>query len=344
MIQSLLLQLGEIFYFILLPVLLLAGIGYTIQKRLGLDMPTLTRLNFHLVMPGIVYFSLVTSNLDSSAVSQVVMFSVLYVICMALLSRGVQMALGIKKEQRDSVMLASMFHNAGNFGLPVQELAFRQSGLHSDAVLLQSFVVIVHNVTGFTVGVFFAARGKGGDWRGHLSRIVKFPPLYAVAAGILTVQVRRWLGENAADVARCLSPFWETVVHTRGAFTAVALVTIGAQLACIKVGGISGDPATHSQRSVETAQGPSSLCVIMRLAVGPMVGLALIYALGLDPFIAKVMLINTAGPASLSIMLLCLQFDNFPEMQSRVVLWSTLLAPFSVTVVIYLVNAGIVFG
>jgi len=322
---------------------LLAGIGFTIQKRLGLDMPTLTRLNFHLVMPGIVYFSLVTSNLKSSAVSQVVVFSVLYIVCMAVLSRGVQRLLGTDKEQRDSVMLASMFHNAGNFGLPVQELAFRQSGLHGEAVLMQSFVVIVHNVVGFSAGVFFAARGKGGDWRGHLSRIVKFPPLYAVAAGILTVQIRHWLGENAAEVASYLAPFWDTVVHTRGAFTAVALVTIGAQLACINLGK-SGDSATDLPRSAETTLGSSNLCVILRLAFGPMVGLALIYALGLDPFIAKVMFINTAGPASLSIMLLCLQFDNYPDMQSRVVLWSTLLAPFSVTVVIYLVQAGIVFS
>ncbi|MDP6353693.1 MAG: AEC family transporter [Planctomycetota bacterium] len=343
MLQSLLLQLGEIFYFILLPVLLLAGIGYTIQKRLGLDMPTLTRLNFHLVMPGIVYFSLVTSNLDSTAVIQVVVFGVLYIVCMALLSRGVQIVLGTEKEQRDSVMLASMFHNAGNFGLPVQELAFRQSGLHGEAVLLQSFVVIVHNVIGFTAGVFFAARGKGGNWRGHLSQIVKFPPLYAVVAGILTIQARALLGEHAVEAARYLAPFWDTVVHTRSAFAAVALVTIGAQLACIRPGMEPGDSASDSPRAVETTQGNPSLCVLLRLVAGPLVGLALILAMGLEPFIAKVMFINTAGPASLSIMLLCLQFDNYPDMQSRVVLWSTLLAPFSVTVVIYLVQSGMVF-
>ena len=55
-------QLGEIFYYIVLPILLLAGIGYLIQRRLGLDMPTLTRLNFYYVMPGMTYFAILTSR------------------------------------------------------------------------------------------------------------------------------------------------------------------------------------------------------------------------------------------------------------------------------------------
>ncbi len=48
-------QLAQIFYTIMLPILLLAGIGWGIQRKLGLDMATLRRLNFYFIMPALVY-------------------------------------------------------------------------------------------------------------------------------------------------------------------------------------------------------------------------------------------------------------------------------------------------
>lgn len=39
-------QLGSIFYFIVLPILLLVAGGFLLQRRMGMDMATLTRLNF----------------------------------------------------------------------------------------------------------------------------------------------------------------------------------------------------------------------------------------------------------------------------------------------------------
>ena len=59
-------QLGEIFYYIVLPIVLLAGLGFLMQRKLGLHMPTLTRINFYFTMPGMAYSAIVTSRPLSS--------------------------------------------------------------------------------------------------------------------------------------------------------------------------------------------------------------------------------------------------------------------------------------
>jgi len=56
-------QLGTIFHHVVLPILLLAGIGWALQRRFGLHMETLRRLNFHFVMPAMIYYSILTSPL-----------------------------------------------------------------------------------------------------------------------------------------------------------------------------------------------------------------------------------------------------------------------------------------
>ena len=71
---TLLVQLWHIFYFIVLPMLLLAGIGWLLQRKMGLDMPTLTRLNFYFVTPGLIYTSVVNSRLEAAAVWSVALF------------------------------------------------------------------------------------------------------------------------------------------------------------------------------------------------------------------------------------------------------------------------------
>ena len=47
--------------------------------------------------------------------------------------------------QRRAMLMTTMFYNSGNYGLPLQDLAFRASGMGTAAQSLQVFVVIVQN-------------------------------------------------------------------------------------------------------------------------------------------------------------------------------------------------------
>lgn len=320
-------QLGLIFYQIVLPILLLAGAGFLLQRKLGLDMPTLTRLNFYLVIPGLIYFSVLTSSLKAGDVGTVIGFCVTMLGCLAVVTYVAARARKVPPGQRRAMLMTTMFYNSGNYGMPLQELAFPSAGPANPAVALQVFVVITQNFSNFTLGVLLASGGRGpAHWKRNLLAIARFPPIYALAAALLTLQIRNWLAQDAGRVAAALGPFWQVIKYVRGSFVAVALCTLGAQLGLLR-------------RSQDRY--PVTLSVILRLLVGPALGLAIIYAFGLTGFLAQVLLISTATPTAVNCMLLCLQFDNHPDYAARAVFYSTLLSPITVTLVIFLAQGNI---
>ena len=320
-------QLAQIFYHIVLPILLLAGVGFLLQRRLGLDMPTLTRLNFYFVIPALIYHSVVTSELTAGDVGTVVGFSIAMLAALAVTTYLVAVVRGVPRDQRRAMLMSTMFYNSGNYGLPLQDLAFRRIGMGGQASAAQIFVVIVQNFSGFTLGVLLAAGGGSkAKLKANLRHIARFPPLYALAAALLTLQIRNALGDDAARVAQAMRPIWQAIVYVRGAFIAVALCTLGAQLGLLRRG---------------QNRYPVTLSVLLRLLAGPALGLGLIYAMGLRGFLAQVLLIGTATPTAVNCMLLCLEFDNHPDYAARAVFYSTLLSPLTVTAVIFLAQSNL---
>ena len=79
-----------------------------------------------------------------------------------------------------------------------------------------------------------------------------------------------------------VKPFWDVIDLSRQAFMAVALLTMGAQLATVKPG--ERDKAVSSS-------------VAIRMVVSPLVGLGVVWMLGLHGLPAQVLLISTAAPA-----------------------------------------------
>lgn len=323
------LQVGYIFYHIVLPMLLLVGVGYLLQRRMGLHMPTLVRLNFYLVVPGIIYYSLVSAELTATDVGAVVGFHVCMIALLAGAAHLAGMIRGVPREQRNALLMTAMFYNSGNYGLPLQTFAFRGLGRASDAVSLQAFVMITQNIASFTLGVLLAAAGgtQNRHWRENLRKMLSFPPLYVLAAAVLTISVRRALGEESAShVAVALTPFWDALGYVADAFFAVALGTLGAQLALVPRGNRQGYPV--------------KLAVVLRLLIAPAIGLGLIHVFGLDGFLAQVLLISTATPTAVNCMLLCMEFDNHPDFVARSVFYSTILSPITVTLVVFFTQGG----
>jgi malate permease and related proteins len=321
------LDILHIAWFIVLPVMLLVVLGFVIQKRLGLDMPTLVRLNFYVVVPGMIYFAVVDSALSAGDVAVVVGFTLLAMCVWAGLTYTVARLRGVPVDQRRAMLMTSLFYNSGNIGLPVQELAFRATPFGGTAAMgIQVYVLVVQNIASFTLGIVLAAGNlSGGRWRKNLAPIARFPPIYALIAALLTVYVRRSLGDRAGGVAQSLQPFWETVVLAKSGFIVVALITLGAQLAVVERG---------------DGKGPVAISVLLRLIAGPLVGFTLLKLLGLTGPVAQVLLISTSMPTAVTCLLLCMEFDNHPSYVARTVFYSTLLSPITVTLTILLAQSG----
>ena len=192
-------------------------------------MPTLSRLNFYFVVPAIVYVSLVRADVSFALAGRAVGFSLAMLAGLAGLAQIAARLRRLPKDRRAVLSLTVMSYNSGNFGLPLQQLAFRQLGLSAQAATVQIFVMVTQNFCNFTIGLLLAASGqKDRHWRQNLLYMVKFPALYALAAALLTVQLRAWLGPGtAAAWSNVLSPFWSAAGYVADAMVAVALCTVG---------------------------------------------------------------------------------------------------------------------
>ncbi len=318
-------RLGEIFYFVVLPMLLLAGLGFAIQRLLGLDMPTLTRLNFYFVTPGMVYFSVVNSRVTAGQVGLVVGFSLAVMVLVGIATVVAARGLKVPPDRHNPMLMTTVLNNSGNYGIPLQQLAFESAGRGVEATGYHIFVMLVQNVAHFTLGVLLAAGRGRRPWRENLLHIAKFPALYALAAALVTVQIRRLLGSHAPATAAALRPFWEAIRQLRLAYVPVALATLGAQLALIPRGG---------------DRYPIRTSLLLRLVAAPLLGLGLIYALNIRGFLAQVLLIGSAVPSSVNSALLCLQFDNHPDYVAKTTFYSTLISTVTVTGAIFLAQGG----
>jgi predicted permease len=320
--------LGGIFHFVVLPILLVAGLGFLLQRRGGLDAATLTRLNFHFVVPAMVFHSLVASRLGGADIARVVVFAALLQLAQGLLTLGWARLRRVPREVRPAMLLTTMYNNAGNYALPLQELAFRGAGRSADAMGLQVFAMLVQNLSSFTVGVLLASSGRGPrPWAARLREVARFPPLYALAAAFAVRGARAALGGAAGAWAEALAPLWDAAGYAKNAFVGVAVLTLGAQLAR------AGRPR---------AGYPVVASVALRLVGGPALGLALVHLLGLHGLLAQVVLVGSATPTAVNSMLLCAQFDHHPEYAARAVFYSTLLSPLTVTLVVFLARTALV--
>lgn len=320
-----LVQLGHIAWFIVFPVLILVGLGFMLQRVFGMDMKTLVRLNFYVVVPAVIYVKVSTTQLTGGDVFAIMGFHLLCMACWAVLTLIVAQLRGIPKDQRRAMVMASIFCNSGNFGLPVQEMAFRSRGYGDQAVAMQVFVMLTQNVTTFTLGIFLAA---GSITRKaamqNLRHVLRFPPLYALGAALLTISISKHLPQQTAEQwMHALSPIWQALNYMASGFVVVALVSTGAQLALVKFG--------HKQYPVKWT-------LFLRLIIGPAVGLLLIYLLGWEGrgMYAQVLLIGCASPVSVNCVLMCIEFDNHPDYIAQSVFYSTFLSPITVTSTILL--------
>jgi predicted permease len=88
-------------------------------------MSTLSVLNFIISIPAMIYFSLVNSLDQGRAEAfMAVIFSFTMMVCLAGVSYLTAMIRGIKPDQRHVFAMTVMFHNSGNYGLSLQDLAF----------------------------------------------------------------------------------------------------------------------------------------------------------------------------------------------------------------------------
>src|SRR4051794_22066465 len=116
--------MATIFAHVLLPILVLIGLGGGLDRRWKLDLPTLVRLNIYLFVPAFIFYEVVHSSVTTGIALKVMAFTVSIIASMFLCSAILGRLLGYAAPQTRSLQLATMFYNSGNYGVPLMALAY----------------------------------------------------------------------------------------------------------------------------------------------------------------------------------------------------------------------------
>lgn len=244
---------------VVLPVLLVAGIGFTWAKMgRRFDSVFLTDIATNIGTPCLVAHSLTTLKISPAALAQMGM-AVLVAIA-GFLVLGI-VTLRLMKLSPNSYLPALTFPNTGNMGLPLALFAFGQEGLGLAVVYFGCTVTLQ-----FTLGISLSAGNLS------LSRLVRTPTIYAVAISILLLMLK------------IQPPAWiDNTISVLGGITIpMMLLTLGVSLAQLKV----------------NAMGRNLVLACVRLAGGFLIALLVVHLFDLPPMAAGVLIIQSSMPVA----------------------------------------------
>ena len=298
---------------IIVPVFIVMSIGFILQKKFTLDVQTLARLNIYYVVPAFIFVRLYEAVIPWNMFAKVILFVVMLVAILYVIARLTGTLLGLDARKKVTFTNSVIFYNSGNYAVPVNDLVFRGDPF---AMSVQVIVLMFQNIFIFSYGIFSLQSMDSGKLRAALAYF-KMPVMYAMLAGITF---------NALEVS--VPEFlWVPVNYIADAMIAIALLTLGAQVAQLKL--------TSSLRNVYFS-------MILRLLVSPLVALGLIFLFGMSGVTAQALLIASSMPTAVNSAVIAQEYKNYPEMAAQIVLFSTVASAFTVSLVIFV--ARVMFG
>ena len=293
-------ELLELFTSNILPILLVASLGFLIQKLLRLDPRPLSQVTFYILSPALVFTLLVSADIQGSQVLSMVAFAAAVVLITLGISYGMSRVLGLRGKPAAAFLLTAVFMNAGNYGLSLNQFAFGDLGL-----ALASIYFVVSVMMTNSLGVYIAASG-GGSALQALKGLAKVPAVYAIPLAI----VFRTLDVNIPSV------IGKPIELLSVATIPVLLLLLGMQIAR------AGIPRHRKMLSVSVA---------IKLLVAPAIALLISPLFGLEGLARDVGVLQSAMPTAVLTTIIAIEYDTEVAFVTGAVLVTTLLSPFTLT-------------
>ncbi|WJH32234.1 AEC family transporter [Paenibacillus sp. CC-CFT747] len=292
-----------------IPISILIALGALLQRAFHLDIKTLSKLNFYLFSPAIMFKMLYESAISLAILGQVLMYFAVFMILqyglVELVIRVKRYTKGMKSAMRNSVL----FYNSANYAIPLNQLVFAGDPFTQS---IQIIIMMMQSLLPNTYGVYSVNAHKN-ELRATLRTIASMPVIYVIPTAFLMRGLHVPIPQ----------PVYTPINYVAGAFIATALVTLGVQLGSMKW-----------QLNLTDV----FLSNFLRLAAGPALGFLVVLLFGFTGPMAQALVLSCSVPTSLSSVLLAVEFDNEPEFASQAVFASTVFSIFTVSFVIYLLQ------
>ena len=280
----------------IVPIFLIAGVGYLLASKLQANLKTLAHVAFYALAPCFAFRMLSTSKMTGPEAGRLALLAILVMVVMGLLARIAAIPFRLSRAELSGFLLVAMFSNGGNYGLPVVLFAFG-----NDALAPATVYFVTSSILTYTAGVFLAASGRRSV-SGAILGISRTPAIYGVGVAALVL----------------VTGISVPVVLTRP----IQLLADAAIPVMILVLGMQLQRATKPERPRVVAA-----AVALSLVAAPFVTLGLTWLLGLTGYARQAGVVLASMPTAVITTILALEFDTAPAFVTNVVFMTTLLSP-----------------
>jgi predicted permease len=299
--------LPSIFLQVCLPLVVVVGVGFFMDRKFKLNLESLVKLNLYVMVPAFIFARLLDTPMAGHQAGRIMLACFSTLMLCGVASFAVGRVLHLNGASQKAHALASMLGNCGNFGLPLVTLAFGK-----EAAAVQVYALVTMNVSTFTVGLFLANADARGGWRSHakaLTATLRQPAIYAVTAAVIC--------KNFGISVQSVTFLWEPVKMLADVLIGFALITLGVQL---------------SQTKPAPLKAPLISALAIRLLIGPVIAYVLTELMGFPKAVAAVIILTAGSPTAVNSALLAHEFGGDRSFATASVYYSTILSMLTVTV------------
>ncbi|QHJ70135.1 AEC family transporter [Planococcus halotolerans] len=297
----------NVFINVISPMFLLIIAGVFLHRKFAFNLQTFSHLLIYFLLPIVCFKNVYEADMTGSTINQVIIYLLIFNGILIGISIMISKIYNFDRKLSSTFQNGSVLSNSANFGLPVSSLVFSANPL---GLSIQIIIAVAQNILTYTWG-FYNSVSASAEGKGVLKKILKLPILHALILALIFRYFHITIPE----------PIYNPLNNAANAFVAVALITLGAQIAYIKIKTISKVVIFSS---------------LFRLLLSPVIGLLVILMLGVEGTVAQALFISSSFPSNRSASLLALEYDNYPEVASSVVVITTISSCFTVAFVIYL--------
>ncbi|PRO66605.1 AEC family transporter [Alkalicoccus urumqiensis] len=297
----------SIFIEVVLPVLLVFGAGYAIQKWKKVDIRPVSVVALYAATPALVFDTFYGADFNAQY-TWMLLFAAGLLAALIMFNKLAARLVKADESKESGWILSTAFMNSGNYGAPIILFAYGEQGF-AYAVTFMVIQAIIMNV----FGVYYAAKGYAGA-RYAVKSVFAMPVTYALFLALFLEFTPLSMPENLLG----------TIDIVADAAIPLVMLILGMQLANMSIGHFQWPSVTYG--------------VVVRLLVSPLIAWGLTALMPMDPLLANVLIVSAAMPSAATIVMYAVQFDNQPRYISSVTLVSTLLSVFTITILLSLLQ------
>jgi predicted permease len=296
-----------VFVSVVLPIFVMAGLGAVIGHVKSLPAGPISQITLYIFSPCLICFSIAHTTLPQQDLGLITLFGFLLAGLLYVLGIIGAKFSGLGASGQGAFLLAVLFGNSGNYGLPLALFAFGPEGLERAIVFLVSQAILSG-----TLSIYVASRSKVGPM-GALRSVVRMPMVYASIIGLLFNLTNTSM---PALIANPMDILGDAAVPSM-------LMVLGIQLS--------------TQFSLDNFR---ALLMVSTLRLLAPVGLAfgLTSLLGINGLTQQVLIVLSAMPTAVFTIIIASEFDARPTFVTNAVVLTTLGSLLTVAPLIWLLR------